>query len=193
MPVPVDARGGSPPQRREQGTRHNGAVRIDARIPRAGYEKGGSSAQKLLALIHGIFAASPTDDLRESWQAFSEQHRALAVVWFAMAEHSNGTLHQYYSNSTGDMAPELPAAARRLGADVYADIFEKANALFGPGTLTDRRRRNEELHAFEEDGRLETLDRLSDQIYELEDAGDLIYTRITDYVEAHPADFFTDG
>jgi hypothetical protein len=166
---------------------------IDARIRRVGYENGGSSAQKLLALIHGMFAASPTDDLRESWGVFSEHHRALAVVWFAMAEHSNGTLHQYYSNSTGDMALELPAAARLLGADAYADIFENANALFAPGTLTHRRLRNEELHAFEDDGRLEKLDRLSDEIYDLEDAGDLIYRRITEYVDAHPADFFTDG
>jgi hypothetical protein len=168
-------------------------MQIDARISRADYEGRESFAQKLLALVDGIFAASPTDDLRESWDEFSDHHRALVVVWFAMAEHSNGTLHQYYSNSTGDLAPELRAAARHFGADAYADIFEKANALFAPGTLTDRRRRNEQLDAFEADGRVEALDRLSDEIYEREDAGDNIYRRITSYVEAHPTDFFRDG
>jgi hypothetical protein len=166
---------------------------IDARVPRAEYEKRGWPAQKLLALVDGMFAAAPTDDLRESWDRFSDHHRALAVVWFAMAEHSNGTLHQYYSNSTGDLARELPDAARLFGADAYADIFEKANALFAPGTLNDRRRRNAELDAFEEDGRAAALDRLSDEIFDREDAGDIIYRRITDYVEAHPGNFFLGG
>jgi hypothetical protein len=166
---------------------------IDARISRTDYEKGETFGQRLSALIDGMFAAAPAGDLAECWGRFSDHHRALAVVWFAMAEHSNGTLHQYYSNSTADMATELPAAARLFGAGAYADIFEKANGLFAPGTLQDRRLRNAQLDAFEADGRLEALDRLSDDIYDREDAGDLIYARITSYVEAHPAAFFRDG
>jgi hypothetical protein len=143
-------------------------------------------------IVNGMYDAAPSDDVAECWERFGEHHRAVFVVAWAMAEHSNGSLHQYYSNSTGDMAPRLPDAARLLGAGAYADIFERANALFAPATLADRRSRNDQLDEFERDGRIAQLDRLSDEIYDREDGGDIIYAAILRYIEEHRADFFRD-
>ncbi|XAY06017.1 hypothetical protein DSM112329_02878 [Paraconexibacter sp. AEG42_29] len=115
------------------------------------------------------------------------------VVEWAMSEIYNGTLDQYFFNSAGDMAADLPAAARFLGADDYAAIFDDAVAFFDPSRITDRSYRQARLRELEEAHRPDELGEVNDRIYELEDAGRIIYRQICEYIDDHSGVFFRDS
>jgi hypothetical protein len=58
------------------------------------------------------------------------------LVWWLNAEASNGSLHQYFYNSTGDAAAETVAALERLGASQAQRVLTKAMAAFEPAGYT---------------------------------------------------------
>jgi hypothetical protein len=159
---------------------------FDPRVPRAAYEAGQSHGQRLNVLLNAIYDAAPDDDVLRVWDQFEAAHRALFVVIWAMAEIDNGTLHQYFANSTGDLAAALPQAARCLGADAHAEIFDRALACFDAERVADRAYRNDRLDELEATGE---IDRLTDELSELEDDAS-IWEAMTRYVDAHPATFF---
>jgi hypothetical protein len=161
----------------------------DPRVPRAAYEAGQTYGQRANVLLNGIYDACPGGDVTRGWEQLPEAHRSLFVVYWAVAETYNGGVPIYFFNTAGDFAPYLPAAARYLGADAYADLFDRAIALFDIERLPDRRYRQDRLEEMGD----EPLDRLDDEFYALEDAGDVIWATLLDYVEAHPETFFTDG
>ena len=160
---------------------------LDPRIPRSEFDEAASYGRMVLALLDGVYAVGPTSNPHDYWERLPGAYRALFVVYWALAEIYNGSLHQYFSNSTADDADELPAAARLFGGDAYADVFERANALFEPASLASRARRNERL---DEPGVVDAVDALTDEFYGLEDAGDTLWELIAAYVEAHPDAFF---
>ncbi|WP_354697208.1 hypothetical protein DSM112329_02836 [Paraconexibacter sp. AEG42_29] len=132
-------------------------------------------------LLDAIYDACPDGEASpEHLGRLSPAHRAVFVVEWAMSEIYNGTLDQYFFNSAGDMAADLPAAARFLGADDYAAIFDDAVAFFDPSRITDRSYRQATLRQLEEAHRLDELGQVNDRIYELEDAGRIIYRQICD-------------
>lgn len=54
----------------------------------------------------------------------------LAVQW-CQSEVCNGGFHQFFSNSTGVLAPEAAQGFRAIGMPSVADLVEKAMAMFG--------------------------------------------------------------
>ena len=98
------------------------------------------------------------------------QRDALCVMNF-QAELSNGGMHQYLLNSSGDFAQETPEVFRRMGADEAARILEQANAFFGPsGPSTDREVRMAALLALSKDAE-DRIHALSSEFYSAEDRG----------------------
>jgi hypothetical protein len=178
---------------RTQTPRVRAAAPFDPRIPVAAYEARETYGQRMNVLMDAIHDACPRDDVRSGWDRLPEAHRALFVLYWATAETYNGSLHQYFWNSAGDFASLLPAAARLFGAESYAALFERAIALFNPERLPDRYSRQDRLDELEAGGQSEALDRLDDEFFALEDAGDVIWAAITQYIDAHPAVFFIDG
>lgn len=166
---------------------------FDPRIPRAAYERRETYGQRMNVLVDAIHDACPTDDVRSGWDRLPEAHRALFVVYWATAETYNGSLDQYFWNSAGDFASLLPAAARFFGSESYAALFERAIALFDPARLPNRKYRQDRLIELETDEQLKVLDGLDDEFYALEDAGDIIWAAITEYIDAHPEVFFSDA
>jgi len=61
------------------------------------------------------------------------------LVWWLQAEASNGTLHQYFYNSTGDSAAQTLTALERLGAKRAHTILGNAIAAFGVSGYTSNR------------------------------------------------------
>jgi hypothetical protein len=160
---------------------------VDPRIPWERYAATETFGQRMSSLVEGILAVwSP----REPWHLLSDGHRALFVIHFALAEIDGGGLDQFYRNSAGDFARELPTAARFFGADAYARIFECANGLFELGSLASTEARNLELDSFAADGRGDELERLTDELFALEDRGDFLDRYVLRYVESHRRDFF---
>jgi hypothetical protein len=108
----------------------------------------------------------------------SEPERTFACVWQLEAEINNGGFAQYYSNTSGDLATETPAALDAIGARQTANIVRDANAAFPGGPPTD--------HNAREDAVLE----LAEDVFEPFDARFLAYEEdlsslLHAYVVAH--------
>lgn len=140
--------------------------------------------------MDGIYDACPHEDVLRAWDRLPAAHRALFVVYWAMAETENGSLHQYLSNSAGQLAPLLPDAARFFGAETYAAVFDRAIGFFDLERLPDRDYRNDRLDELDATGQLESFDRLTDEVHALADADGSIYVVMTQYIDAHPEAFF---
>jgi Domain of unknown function (DUF4375) len=66
--------------------------------------------------------------------ALSDAERTVHLANVANCEIDNGTLWQFYYNSSGDNAVEAVTALRAIGADRAAAALQAANALFPDGS-----------------------------------------------------------
>lgn len=93
------------------------------------------------------------------------EERDYLLVWWLQAEASNGTLHQYFSNSTGDQAEETLAALNRMGASNAHRILSKAVSAFGQaGYCADRAERNRRLALIPD--QYEVFQQITDELFE---------------------------
>jgi hypothetical protein len=79
---------------------------------------------------------------RHSLVGIEAMTRAEQVLWLVFelcGEVSNGGLEQFFTNSSGDRAPLVPAALRDLGHPALASAFEKVSQRF----LLDRSERHQ--------------------------------------------------
>ncbi|MEX2170445.1 MAG: DUF4375 domain-containing protein [Pirellulales bacterium] len=75
--------------------------------------------------------------------------RDYILVWWLQAEVSNGALHQYFYNSTGDNVFDTLLALQSLGATNCHRILNEAVAAFGEqGYPIDRNERIKRLDSF---------------------------------------------
>lgn len=143
------------------------------------------------------------DLLEDRWERIGYEsllpvERDFILTWWLEAEASNGSLHQYFSNSTGDSALDTVTALDRIGAPRAADILRDAIKLFGDGPYpTDRNERNKILDALgerDDDGN-NTFGRLTDQLFdESEDVRTLALDRVGDaYISGQVSDVTKAG
>jgi hypothetical protein len=86
------------------------------------------------------------------------------LIWWLQAEASNGSLHQYFDNSTGDSAPDALATLQRVGATQGHAVLAKAMSAFGPsGYPTDRTVRMNRLKSIPD--QYEVFQRLTDELF----------------------------
>ena len=90
--------------------------------------------------------------------------------------------------AAGDYAALLPGAARFFGAEAYAALFDRAIAHFDPARIGDRSYRQDRLEEIGD----EPFESLTDELFALEDAGDVLWARMIEYVDARPGLFFRD-
>ncbi len=74
-------------------------------------------------------------------KALTPAERVLWVVFELCGELSNGGLHQYFANSSGNACQLVPRALERLGRRGEAKLLRAANALFPEAVQPDRARR----------------------------------------------------
>jgi hypothetical protein len=79
----------------------------------------------------------PSDFARTFREVPPSVQPLIAAHW-CESEVSNGGLHQFFSNSTGVLAPEAAQAFRVLGVDLLATVLEEAMAFFGPNYPRDQ-------------------------------------------------------
>ena len=60
---------------------------------------------------------------RHGYDALLPEERDYLLVWWLEAEASNGSLHQYFDNSTGDAALDTLNALRRINAQTPRRFF----------------------------------------------------------------------
>jgi hypothetical protein len=117
----------------------------------------------------------------------TEAERTLIAVYWLEAEVNNGGFDQYFLNSSGDHASDVPGALRRIGAERSAKLAERAIAVFPePGPSPDRDTRHEQLMALSEDddesGAFEALD---EEFYRYADD---LTALMASYAREHAAD-----
>ena len=111
----------------------------------------------------------------------SEAERVFICIWQLEAEVNNGGFAQYFTNSSGDLAADAPAALEAIGATHTASIVRGANAIFPGGPPRDRDAREDAFGAIAEDAFEELDDRFL--AYE-DDLSSLLYA----YVQAHQSE-----
>lgn len=94
----------------------------------------------------------------------SDEQYAVRAIDDADGDIYNGSLHQFYSNSTGDFASRFPAFASKIGALEKAAAVELGNRLFEGVDLEDWAARNDRLDAFTAEDEL-ALDQATDRYY----------------------------
>jgi hypothetical protein len=119
---------------------------------------------------------------RVDFANLTEPERVFAAIWELESEVNNGGFHQFYFNSTGDIAYFTPDALAKIGAKNVAQLVSEANSLF-PNRCPAREQmlRRQQLQAIGETA-TNALENLDDQFYQYPDnLTDLLY----DYVIAH--------
>jgi len=106
-----------------------------------------------------------------------EPSRILLAAHWCQSEVNNGGFSQFFSNSTGVLAPEAVQAFRAIGMPQVADAIQRAMALFGPNYPRDRGKREDALEAHWEaggehaDDPFETVDKLFFSLIDSENGG----------------------
>lgn len=87
------------------------------------------------------------DVFKEGAAQYPEWKIAILAVHWTMSEVVNGGLQQYFSNSTGILAPEAVLGFQHIGKPELAAALEKAMALLGTPYPRERKDRAERLAA----------------------------------------------
>jgi hypothetical protein len=138
-------------------------------------------------ITDALFEAGDADDLIAE---LTPGQRAAVLLQWVLGEVHNGGYWQFFGNSAGRHLHLLPAAARTVGADQYADHFDRVIAALGVDRLPeDSDERNALIDAMPEEvaDRMEALD---DEFYDLDDRMELLDGFVWPYAEAHPDEFF---
>jgi len=70
------------------------------------------------------------------------EEQQVIALWWLVSDTMNGTLDQFFWNSSGDLALFAQAGLRRLNLPVTATALDSALAHFGPIYLVDRDERH---------------------------------------------------
>jgi hypothetical protein len=87
------------------------------------------------------------DEFTRGFQALPSKAGHLLAAHWCQSEIRNGGLHQFFSNSTGVLAPEALAAFRAIGLAEWADVLAEAMRFFGEPYPRERAIRQELLDA----------------------------------------------
>ena len=85
----------------------------------------------------------------EQYQRVTFRQQVLFATHWAMSEICNGGHHQFFSNSTGVLAPEASAGFRILGMQACSAAIESAIAFFGNPFPRDRETRTRKLGEYQ--------------------------------------------
>ncbi len=88
------------------------------------------------------------DVFQNTFASVSIPHQVSFAAFWLQAEILNGGLVQFFSNSTGILAPEAVAACRTVGLPQLALKIEQAMAWFGASYPRDREVRESALEAY---------------------------------------------
>ncbi len=108
--------------------------------------------------------------LRE-YRRTPEAARHLLAAHWCQSEVCNGGFHQFFTNSTGVLAPEAAAGFEAIGQGRVGSVVRRAMEFFGLRYPRDRRKRNAALEAYEakHPKAADPFDRLDERFYALLD------------------------
>jgi hypothetical protein len=92
-----------------------------------------------LGYLTGRLGSLDEDEMNRLPKAFKQ----IYVVDYFNAEMLNGSVHQFFFNSSGEYAPEVVAAFREIGLTKHADAVQRGIDMFKPPYPTDTEKRRE--------------------------------------------------
>lgn len=113
----------------------------------------------------------PDTFLRQFSQIPEHAGNLFAVHW-CISEVCNGGFHQFFSNSTGVLAPEAAAGFRAIGMPETAAVVEQAMGRLPTPYIRDREDRQEALDGLDP----EDLDKEDDSVSPFDDLDDRFYS-----------------
>jgi hypothetical protein len=121
---------------------------------------------------------------RVGFDNLDEKQKTLATVWKIEAGVENEGFVHFYSSAAGDLAFYGPTAFRNIGARHMAEVFGKANTLFGPdGPPREREARVPLVRAFSHETRA-ALEAFYVEFVESPDNTDSLLDDYLDYSKA---------
>src|SRR5262245_6128937 len=94
---------------------------------------------------HSISVHSDPDEFLRRFRSVGTQVGHLFAAHWCQSEVCNGGFHQFFSNSTGVLAPEALEAFRAIGLSEWAGVLDEAVAFFGNPYPREQARRLERL------------------------------------------------
>ena len=120
----------------------------------------------------------------DGFERLPEAARHLLAIWWCDAEICNGGFHQFFSNSTGVLAPEAAEGFRAVGLIECAELVESAIAMFHEPYPRDRAARNKVLQTLKRPGQKraewDPFYEMDDRYYAAKDRLDY-YRRVDEY------------
>jgi hypothetical protein len=107
------------------------------------------------------------EEIAQALAALPAQERHLVALYQFNIQFENGGVHQFFYNSSGDIAPEVHAAMLALGLTEQAGLFASALKMFGARYTRDNDRRRERHFAGKWSAWDEKLSGLTDAFYAL--------------------------
>jgi hypothetical protein len=122
------------------------------------------------------------DTFRRQFRAVQSEVGHLLAAYWCQSEVRNGGFHQFFSNSTGVLAPEALDAFRSIGLTEWAEILAEAMQVFGTPYPREREDRQERLSEFKGRKREEwdPFHSLDDRFYEWLHAGEKRWEKAAD-------------
>jgi hypothetical protein len=101
-----------------------------------------------LGYLTGQLGSLDEDEMNRLPKAFKQ----IYVLDYFNAEMLNGSVHQFFFNSSGDYAPDVVSAFREIGLNKHADAVQRGIGMFKPPYPTDTEKRRELYFSGEEWG-----------------------------------------
>jgi len=117
------------------------------------------------ALDRKVDWKKPADDIARQLAALPQEERHLIALSLFNMEFENGGVHQFFFNSSGDLAPEVLAAMVDLGLEPQAEIFRRALAMLGEPYIRDNTLRRKRSFKGDWSDWDEKLSKLTDDFY----------------------------
>lgn len=165
-------------------------LKRDYRIPEAALLNATEKDRSWIAIEEAwnAYADCPASQMAKFFRCLTPGQRAFVALNGLEAEVNNGGVHQYFSNSTGNIFQEAVAGLKLIGADAHWRLLRKVLKLFpAQSVLTNRSARQKVLKKIDTN----LTGRLFDEPYfalEARKRNGLARLRLA-YLRKHPMDF----
>jgi hypothetical protein len=112
--------------------------------------------------------------------------RSVYAIWWFFIESNNGTIHQFFSNSTGSLARDALRGLEAFGAKQTAAILRKAISVFPEGKVPADFNERNALLAQITPQQEQLLSALTQEFY---DSGEDVSGLADLYIKSHPTEF----
>jgi hypothetical protein len=120
------------------------------------------------ALVDKIDWSKPAAEIARALAALPPEERHLVALSMFNMEFENGGVHQFFYNSTGDIAPEVHAAMLALGLEAQAELFGRGLKMFAGAYPRDNETRRERNFSAKWSAWDDRLSGLTDAFYALD-------------------------